>query len=240
MAITVLEPAATTHLTTLDRVKSELGITDTTDDDNIIRWIGDASSLIAKECGRVFGLEKVTETLPGSGGVLLGLTRVPLVTVHSLYEDSVLLTEDTDFTIEERESSALYKPGGWGRTGGLRAWGVEAFSSGYILPGLAATMRYIVTYTAGWVLPGVQNPFVASGPTDAQNLPGALEIACLEAVKYWYNEREGAAGGGQPSSIQVGQLRVSGASGGQEGGNSTVKGLPQSIYGYLRLYKRVV
>lgn len=240
MAVTVLEQAATTHLTTLDRVKNELGITDTTDDDNIIRWISDASSLIAKECGRVFGREKVTETLPGSGGVLLGLSRAPLVTIHELYEDSNLLVEGTDFAVEERESSALYKPSGWGKSGGMRAWGVEAFSSGYILPGAAATMRYIVTYSAGWLLPGEQNPFVAPGPNDIQNLPGALEIACLETVKYWYNEREGAAGGGQPSSIQVGQLRVSGTSGGQDGGNATTKGLPQSIFGYLRLYKRIL
>jgi hypothetical protein len=102
-------------------------------------------------------------------------------------------------------------------------WGIEAFSSGYILPGYQ-DFRYSVTYEAGYVLPGEASP----------NLPGAVEQACLETVKSWYASRDS-----DPSltlsSVQVGQLRVGYSSTG--GSASTPPGsLPASALGLLRNY----
>lgn len=195
MAVTVVTPASTTLLTTVGRVQAELGLTAGEDTDLLAGMIERASSAIARECRRVFGRETVTETLDGSGSRLLALSRTPIVSVASVTEDGVALAA-TEYAVEDAEAGALYRQDGWGRAGGYRMWGTEAFSSGYILPGSASTLRYAVTYTGGYLLP----------PEAGANLPGAVEQACLETVKAWYEARDGAAG--EVSSLQIGTLRV--------------------------------
>lgn len=226
MSITVVEQAGTWFLTTLARVKAELGITETTDDTMLIDLIDRASSAIAEETGRVFGVETVTETLDGSGSRLLGLSRTPIIEVVTVTEDDV---EITDYSVEDKRVGALYRAAGWGRSGGLRMWGSEAFSSGYILPGIGASLRYAVTYQAGYVLPVEASPYLMPGYDDAQNLPGAVEQACLETVKAWYMDRDADPG---VSSVQVGQLKVSYRNeDGSIGGS-----LPAAALGRLRNY----
>ena len=152
MAVTVVTPASTTLLTTVGRVQAELGLTAGEDTDLLAGMIERASSAIARECRRVFGRETVTETLDGSGSRLLALSRTPIVSVASVTEDGVALAA-TEYAVEDAEAGALYRQDGWGRAGGYRMWGTEAFSSGYILPGSASTLRYAVTYTGGYLLP---------------------------------------------------------------------------------------
>jgi hypothetical protein len=50
--LTIVTPAASEHLTTLARAKTELGITGSSDDNKILDFISEASSLIAEYCGR--------------------------------------------------------------------------------------------------------------------------------------------------------------------------------------------
>lgn len=215
MSITVITPSIATDLTVIQRVKDELGISDTTDDDILSDMITRASSAIARETRRVFGIETVLETLDGSGSRLLGLSRHPIVEVTEVTEDGTVIT---DYLIEDADAGALYRANGWGRSGGLRMWGTEAYSSGYILPGYQ-DQRYSVTYQAGYVLPS------ESGPT----LPGAVEQACIETVKAWYMGRDSDPA---VSSVQVGQLRVSYRG---EGASSTPVGsLPSAALGLLR------
>jgi hypothetical protein len=120
MSVTVIEPATVTALTTLDRVRRELGIVADTDDLILDDLITRASSAIARETRRVFGIETVTETLDGSGTRLLGLSRTPILEITEVTEDSA---EITDYLIEDDEAGALYRAAGWGRSGGLRMWG---------------------------------------------------------------------------------------------------------------------
>ena len=60
--LTVTSPASTFDLALLASVKSELSITDRSEDANLARWIGQASTAIAAYCNRVFVTETVSET----------------------------------------------------------------------------------------------------------------------------------------------------------------------------------
>lgn len=225
MGIVVVEPAISTLLTTRERAKAELGITATDDDDLIDDMIARASSAIARETRRTFGVETVLETMDGTGSRLLGLSRTPIVEVTEVLEDAAAVT---DYTIEDAEAGALYRQDGWGRSGGLRMWGTEAFSSGYILPGYQ-DRRYGVTYRAGYLLPSDVNPYLP--PADPQNLPGAVEQACLEAVKAWFmaSDVDPAV-----SSVKVGNLSVSYR--GESSSSMPPGSLPSAALGLLRNY----
>lgn len=225
MAVTVTEAATNFLLTTREVVKRELGITTTDDDDSISDAIVRASSAIAKETRRVFGIETVTETLDGSGSRLLGLSRYPIFEVTEVLEDGTAIT---DYSVEDAEVGALYRANGWGRSGGLRMWGTEAYNSGYILPGYQ-DLRYSVTYRAGYLLPSDVDPYLLPG--DPQNLPGAVEQACLETVKAWYLSRDVDAA---VSSVKVGNLSVSYRDASLS--SAAPMSLPASALGLLRDY----
>jgi hypothetical protein len=180
-----------------------------------------ASSAIARECRQVFGTEKVAETLDGSGSRLLGLSRMPITTIHSILEDSATV-DASEYSIEDAEAGAVYRANGWGRTGGLRMWGTEAYSSGYILPGMG-TQRYTVTYTAGYVLPGQSNP----------TLPGAVEQACLETVKSWWFTRDSDP---NITSLKADDIAITYA---RAQTAADAGSLPTVALGYLRNYRRV-
>lgn len=228
MAVQVVSQAPSSLLTRLETVKAELGITTTTDDDVLIDMIARASSAISRECRRVFGLETVTETLDGSGTRLLPLSRIPIFEVTEVTEDGTVL-DASEYSVEDADAGALYRLNGWGRSSGLRMWGTEAFSSGYILPGYR-DLRYSVTYRAGYVLPNEDNPFVMAGADDPQPLPGAVEQACLETVKAWYHQRA-ADPSLRVNAVKVGDLSIGYAA----SSVSTEYGsLPASALGLLR------
>ncbi len=165
--------------------------------------IDEASDTIAAYCHRVFGRETVAETLPGTNRRTLGLSRTPLVSVASVYEDGTLLgtVSPTDFSadpagyyIEDGACSALGRDTGW-YVSSIWGWDRVAYDSGYISQ-LWRRWRYAVTYTAGWVLPEEVSP----------TLPGGIERACVETVKALYQGRVTP----DPSiaSEQVGDIRI--------------------------------
>lgn len=230
MGVTVIVPAGNALLTTRETVKTELGIADaeTTDDIIISDLIVRASSAIARECRRVFGVETVTETLDGTGSRILGLSRYPIVEVTEVTEDGAVIT---DYSIEDADAGALYRANGWGRSGGLRMWGAEAYASGYTLPGYQ-DQRYAVTYRAGYLLPSDVNEWILPDAT-LQNLPGAVEQACLETVKAWYLGR-GADPSMAVASVRVRDMQVTYR---DASSSSTPPGtLPPSALGLLRQY----
>lgn len=223
MSIQVLTPATTTLLSTLDTVKLELGLDVDTDDVLLDRLLQRASDAITRECQRVFGRETVVETLQGSGGSLIGLTRRPVVSITEVLEDSVVV-DPAQYVIEDAEVGALRRTsGGWVKGSESRMWGQEAFASGYILPGGTA-YNYIVTYVAGFVLP----------PEVSPTLPGDVEQACIETVRDWYS-RSGGSSTGSPTSLQVGMLRVQYSA--SSSSSSTNGRLPQIALDLLRNYK---
>ncbi len=236
MSVTVVTQAETTALTLLDTVQAELGLAVGTDTDLLLNLIERASSAIARETRRTFGIETVTETMDGSGTRLLSLSRTPVLDITEVTEDSVVL-DTTEYSLEDAEAGALYRLNGWGRTLGLRMWGTEAFASGYILPGYR-DLRYSVTYRAGYVLPPERNAFLLNGADDAQDLPGAVEQACLETVKTWYLVRKTGAeqASGPIAQVQIGPVMTRYARPAVLPGTVLTGSLPAAALGLLRNY----
>lgn len=102
---TVVTPANSYDLTTLAKVKDELGITVSTYDTILGRYITSASAAAAQFCNRVFVAETVKDTLYAdkymalfrSNVDALQLARWPLVSITSVVVDGITLVENTDF-----------------------------------------------------------------------------------------------------------------------------------------------
>jgi hypothetical protein len=98
-------------LTTLANVKAELGLTDTTNDVLLKRYITAASSAAAQYCNRVFQVESLQDqflydgrsNLFRQGPEILQLSRWPIAELTSVVENNgVTLVEDTDFLTDVR------------------------------------------------------------------------------------------------------------------------------------------
>lgn len=112
--LTVVTAATTQDLTILETAKDELGITDSSTDTLMSRWISESSAQIAAYTNRVFGQETVLETfrqpyIPHSSFHLmryhsiahsregaLALRRFPIASVTSVIEDNAV--EDDGIT----------------------------------------------------------------------------------------------------------------------------------------------
>lgn len=160
---TVSTAAATTALTTLDRLKAELSITSTDEDDYLTGMLDrlsaalcDALTVAAAEDGTItLGRETLVEThrLEKSKKKLY-LARYPFVSMTSVVENDVTLTTD-DWRIGNSVYGVLER---------VNEDDVEIeWPSGNI----------VTTYVAGWLLPG-----------DAgRNLPFPIEDAIFDTIK---------------------------------------------------------
>jgi hypothetical protein len=230
MAITVTVAPTTTQLTTLDRVRAELSITDTSSDALLTDLISDASSAIAVECGWSFGVATYVETFKGDNSQYQHLSRAPLVVITAVLEDGAAIT---DWLIEDASTGALYRDAGWGRTAGALMWGWEAMSSGYILPGGNATQRYQVTYQAGYTLPAnlpIAVPSVPPAPPDPPPLPGAVQRACIATIRDWWFTKDRDV---SVASTRVDDIAVTYAASAVQTGN-----LPAQALALLANYKK--
>lgn len=244
MGLVTLVAPTTTLLTTTARVKDDLGIAadDISSDDLIQAIVERASSAITRECGRTsFGVGTYQETLSGSGSQMLGLRNVPILSVTSVLEDATAVPtaaadKDNGYSIEDQEAGALYRACGWSQSSGLLAWGSEAYSTRYILPGYTGTLRYTVTYQAGYALPSqTEDPAYDPGSVVAEGaspppLPGAIEQACLLTVKAWWFARA--------RDVTVSAEKIGARSVTYEVGLSDLA-LPTVALGLLRDYRRV-
>lgn len=103
----ILTPASTNHLTVLDRVKTELGITGTDQDTRLADYISEASDMIAAYCNRDgFGAEELrqTERLSRARECII-LARDLAVTITTVTVDGVALAAE-DY---ELDGSLLYR-----------------------------------------------------------------------------------------------------------------------------------
>ena len=107
---TVVTPAASYDLTTLDVIKDELSISDGSKDTTLRRYLSWASAALSQACNRIFPVETVTDevwperstwSLP-SAMEIFQLSRWPLVSgsVSSVTENGVVLVDGTDFRID--------------------------------------------------------------------------------------------------------------------------------------------
>lgn len=154
MSLVVTTPALTTALTTLATVKSELLITETTEDEYLQRQIDSASALIcaylcvplADDGTVTLGREVLLETATAFNGEFR-TARNPIFAVASVTDDGGTLIDPTDYTF------------GYARIKSAdESWTNSSFE---------------VAYTAGWLLPN----------DTGRNLPVEIEDACIAMVK---------------------------------------------------------
>src|SRR5437762_1790061 len=108
--LTVVTAAASTDLTTLAIVKSELGKTDGADDDILRRYLSAASIVASGYCNRVFAVETLKEEIwprrDSPPSVVCGslsrvqLVRYPVIALTSVTENGAALVAGTDFVID--------------------------------------------------------------------------------------------------------------------------------------------
>lgn len=126
-----LEPAVTNNLTTRDTIKQELKISGTDSDNDIDRWIEEASSKISAYC-RVgtFGRRKVRQTEYCAGSsIILELNLEPTITSVTVGGSAL-----NDYVLNE---GMLYRlssdaPVPWSNYGGTV---VIEYTTGYVLLG---------------------------------------------------------------------------------------------------------
>ncbi|MBM3535780.1 MAG: hypothetical protein FJX60_22435 [Alphaproteobacteria bacterium] len=156
--LTVGTPSTTKALVSLARVKRELGITTSGDDDVLAEKIAEASAAIVAHC-RVAADQRGRRTFAEEGcsvdfdademtrfdreiAPLILPWRIPVVAIAGIVENGVTLAP-ADYQLEPM--SALI----WRMSAGVRTnW---------------ATSSIVVTYTAGWDLTGSELPSDIAG-----------------------------------------------------------------------------
>jgi len=169
--IEVLVEAVNKKLTTVETLRSELGIIGTAEDALLSKLIDQASAMIETYCNRCFAKQKYRETIPGYGNVYLALSVRPVVSVESVKEEGRVIT---DYSLDSPSSGLLYRRTGWGWNPGI-AWNIT-----WHIMANSELANYEVEYTAGYGLPGEPD----------RTLPADIERACLEIAKTWYLENQ--------------------------------------------------
>ena len=159
MTLTVTTAAPKTRLTTVARVKAELGITASTDDTLLGDLVDRASAAIVSYCHRVFAREAIYETMGGFGDIHMQLGRTPIAgtpsTVYQNEGDTGTGTLLTDWSVGDKMRGWLYRRLGWTwtaqRNGGLMASG-GWLDNGFPLANQEEP-QFQVTYVAGYLMP---------------------------------------------------------------------------------------
>jgi hypothetical protein len=153
MALTIIEPAVETKLTTVAAVKAELQVSTGADDAYLTTLIDQASDAIRAWCKRAFAVETVREIIrPAAPGRPLMLSRWPVIEIIS---STVNGTVEDVVNFEAEDSGQLL----WLDSSGYRT----SWPSG----------RIVVEYRAGYVLPG----------RPGRTLPNDIERAAISLVK---------------------------------------------------------
>lgn len=173
MAISITTPAVDTQLTTIESVKSELGIVGSDEHPLLTDYIRQASDMIARFCSRTFAEERVVETVGATGLPEILLTRTPVKTVNSVSFDGGVAI--TDYTVEDPDAGILFRETLWTSTV-IGFGGVIPHPSSYKRP------LWSFDYTGGWYLPNWAT--VAN-----RDLPYDLERACLDLVTNLYRQK---------------------------------------------------
>lgn len=161
--LTVATAATNRLLTSASRVKSSLGITDSTQDSligELIRRVSDEILVYLRypraDDGTIptLGRESFVETIRYAYGVYeLFLTRRPIATISSVVEDGTTLTEGTHFQVN-KNAGVLERLDG----DDITSWSAD---------------KIVVTYSAGYILPDDEG---------TRDLPYEIEEAAIYTV----------------------------------------------------------
>jgi hypothetical protein len=171
MRVTTVEAARSTALTTLSRIKGELGIasSDTSQDTRLEDLIEEVSAAVVTYCGRAFARESLTEYQVGYGRTVQSMSLTPIVSLLAVRLDGDAI-DLADLTVADPGAGFIQVAGGFRNTG-ARVQGIEV--SEVNQPGVQS---YAFDYIGGYVLPGdditASGICVASGLDSSFNLTG--------------------------------------------------------------------
>lgn len=207
-------------LTSLATMKDELGITDSSEDTRLERYINAASRMIASFCARTFEYNAaIVEKRAGRGDVYLLLARPPVWSVASVTFDGSAV-DSASYEIHDTQAGELYSLYGWLWTTN-RNIGVAQDPA----PGNERNL-FTVTYAGGWQTPA-QSP--VSG-VDA--LPVDIEQACIALVSFLRGRR------GADLSVQAESLMSYSVTYGAPAGADT-GGIPGPIAAMVAPYRHL-
>jgi len=165
-------------LTTLADLKTQLGISGATEDNELTRIINVASQTLENQIGRKLYYEaSISEDLGGYGTPQLALSRTPLVSITSVTFDSTTVPA-ADYETYSLDAGLIYRPGGW-------SWTTPTLGNitSDPFPGYERKL-YTVVYDGGWV-----TPQQVGVPTPVRTLPYDLEEAALRIASGIYRMR---------------------------------------------------
>lgn len=195
--LTVVTPAGSKDLTTITKVKAQLGITGTASDTQLSALVTAASVAAANKCNGELVLETVSEQFRAYPFIdsasltslpeFIYLRRLPVVTITSIVEDDVTLTVTTDYEIDKTRGkiTRLYNdlPTRW-RFRKL----VIVYSGGYTLNSTepADLEQAVIEIVKDMWFASNRDPLIRE-----ENIPGVRE------VQYWVGTL-GSDGGWPP------------------------------------------
>ena len=133
MTISILTAPKSTQLTLLATVKTELGVSGSTDDALIGRLIDQAGSVAKAYANRPFFRAQFSEQLRSSRSTRMTLSRLPVLQLDAITYDGGAETV-SEYVIENAESGFVYLSTGFSTTGSPVDW-VFSYKAGELLPG---------------------------------------------------------------------------------------------------------
>jgi hypothetical protein len=171
-------------LTTLAVLKSELGISGSTEDTYLERLIERASQGLQSALDRsVYYEEDIVEYVTGGGTSLLIVDRTPITSISSIIYDTgsgtTTTVDATDYRIAAAASGLIERVGG--------VWPDTSDRTGVLLDPVTSTQRRSikVTYTGGWVTPQQAD----DDGSLTRDLPYDIEDAVLQFAVQHYREK---------------------------------------------------
>ena len=215
-------------LMTLADLKTELGITGSSEDAYLERLINSISAQVASYCNRILHYEAgIVEDVAGYGETHLVVAQSPIISIASITLDGSTVSSDS-YSIDNAKAGLIYRQDGW-------VWTASRLQivNPKKLPG-SEDKDYQVTYTAGYITQH-QDDDLALGTRD---LPYDLEDAAIR----WAATRFRARGRDLSLTTEkIGQAQESyGAGTGTSaaGGSLAASGIPADIASALNSYRR--
>lgn len=168
MDILVVDGPRTTAFTTLARMRRELGLTTTAQDDRLTDLIEEVSADIIAFCQQPLIRQSVTERQVGYGRSvqMLSVTPVPRYGVTEVRLRGAVVSGE--YPVTNSEAGFVFNQDRWADTRQMDQWIEAEFAS---MPG---NPDYEFDYSGGYILPG--DDITASGTCQANSADNSFEL----------------------------------------------------------------
>lgn len=200
-------------LTTLERAKMMLGLSDDEDEKTIemvTLLINRASALVERQIGRHLGRRQYHQWYDADGSRELVTEEYPIVKVDFVKEDGKLVDPDCYDYGQTGAIGVIYRDDGWLRAG---------YRSGLAFDMIAHKRVIEVSYSAGYVLPK------DATDDDPQTLPADLEGLVWDMISQMFTSLQNGSQGLESFSISDVTWKFD-------------KGTPESWMQVINLYRR--